>query len=317
VANTGLALHRLGMPVTLVGKIADDHFGQLVRGTFNAMDPGLGDRLIVTPDSSTSYTLVFCLNGQDRMFLHSPGCNHTFTGQEIGDDLLAEHDHLHFGYPPLMARMYERDGTGLAELFQRAKQAGLTTSLDLSLPDADAESGRANWTTILARTLPSVDLFLPSIEELLYMLDRPAFDMLRGAVYSHLPVSLVERLATQCLSMGAKVVGIKVGSRGFFLRTAETLPDMGRGRPDFTQWTGQELWHPCFSVSVVGTTGAGDATIAGFLSAVNRGFGPLAACRYAVAVGANCCEFADATSGVRTWEQTVSRIDSGVCFAKP
>ena len=31
VANTGLALHRLGIPVRLVGKIGDDLFGQVLQ----------------------------------------------------------------------------------------------------------------------------------------------------------------------------------------------------------------------------------------------------------------------------------------------
>ncbi len=46
------------------------------------------------------------------------------------------------------------------------------------------------------------------------------------------------------------------------------------------------MWAPCFDVEVVGTTGSGDATIAGFLSALLRDASPEEAMTMAVAVGA-------------------------------
>jgi sugar/nucleoside kinase (ribokinase family) len=87
---------------------------------------------------------------------------------------------------------------------------------------------------------------------------------------------------------------------------------MGRAVPrDANGWANQEIWAPCFAVSVVGTTGSGDATIAGFLSALLRGFSPDQAVTAAVAVGACNVEAADALSGIRTWEETMERIQSG------
>ena len=41
-------------------------------------------------------------------------------------------------------------------------------------------------------------------------------------------------------------------------------------QPNSTAWANYENWSPCFQVDVVGTTGAGDATIAGFLAALLR-----------------------------------------------
>jgi len=79
---------------------------------------------------------------------------------------------FHFGYPPLMERMYANDGIELATIFQRVKALGLTTSLDLSMPDPSSAAGRANWHAILGATLPYVDVFLPSAEEILLMLRR-------------------------------------------------------------------------------------------------------------------------------------------------
>ena len=61
----------------------------------------------------------------------------------------------------------------------------------------------------------------------------------------------------------------------------------------------------------MGTTGAGDATIAGFLTALLRDVPPERALAIAAAVGACNVEAADAVSGVRSWEETLARIDAG------
>src|SRR3990172_9091313 len=56
-------------------------------------------------------------------------------------DLLAEARLFHFGYPPLMKRMYEARGHELREIFRRAKGTGVTTSLDMALPDPSSPAG--------------------------------------------------------------------------------------------------------------------------------------------------------------------------------
>jgi sugar/nucleoside kinase (ribokinase family) len=241
------------------------------------------------------------------MFLHSPGCNGTFTSADVPDEALSDARLLHFGYPPLMESMYSDDGAELERLFRRAKERGLITSLDMSLPDADAPSGRADWRRILERVLPHVDVFLPSIEELLFMLERQTFEQLRGAIWATLPSGIFERLASPALKMGAKVVGIKAGSRGLFLKTASDVSSLGLG----AEWNERELWAPCFCVEVVGTTGAGDATIGGFLMGLLQGMGPEDALNAGVASGACCCEQPDAVSGIKSWEETRARVEAG------
>jgi sugar/nucleoside kinase (ribokinase family) len=307
VSNTGLALHRLGVPVQLMGKVGDDLFGSNVRALLDQREPGLGGRMRVTPGEFTSYTVVINLSGADRMFLHAPGCNDTFVSADVPDEALRSCRLLHFGYPPLMARMFADSGEQLVNLFSRAKAAGVTTSLDMSLPDADAPSGRAPWREILARVLPLTDVFLPSLEELLYMLDPDAYReaKLAGDLESWSP----EALADESIALGAKVVAVKAGSRGLFVQTATCLAGMGHASG--AEWEGLTHWEPCFQVDVAGTTGAGDATIAGFLMGLLRGFPLVQAAEAAVAVGACCCETPDATSGVRTWDETRSRIEQG------
>ena len=85
-----------------------------------------------------------------------------------------------------------------------------------------------------------------------------------------------------------------------------------RWQPPTWPWRERELWQLAFRPDrVLGTTGAGDATIAGFLAALLRDVSPERALAIAAAVGASNVEAADALSGVQSWEQTLARIDAG------
>lgn len=301
VSNVGRALHTLGLDVRLVGMVGEDPFGRIVRDLLG----DLGDNLSVRKDAPTSYTVVVSMDGTDRMFLHAPGCNDAFGSDDIPESAFEEISMMHFGYPPLMARMYEDGGSELERLLRRAKTRVPLVALDLSLPDPEAPSGKADWPAILRRCLPHVDVFLPSVDELMFCLDRPTFEALHGASLGHLPPAMVERLADKALALGPKAVGIKVGERGFLLKTSPSATGLGEG------WGGVCLWHPCFQVEVAGTTGSGDATVAGFLFGLAQGMTPLEACQAAVAVGAHGVEAPDAVSGIRSWEATRERIDAG------
>src|SRR5229473_571389 len=277
VSNTGLALHKLGVSTRLMGKAGDDLFGQAILRIIESHGPRLAEGMVVVPGEYSSYSIILSSPNTDRMLIHAPGCNATFGADDIRYDALEQVRLFHFGYPPLMERMYADNGAELATIFRRVKAIGITTSLDLSMPDPNSAAGRADWHAILGATLPYVDIFLPSAEEILLMLRRPLFD----------------ELATQ-----AK------GSR--------PLEQMGRCRvAGEAAWSDRELWAPCFAAQVAGTTGSGDATIAGFLAGLLRGMGPEEPMLTACAVGACSVEAVDALSGIRSWPETVERIAAG------
>lgn len=75
--------------------------------------------------------------------------------------------------------------------------------------------------------------------------------------------------------------------------------------------TGVSLFAPCFQTDVVGTTGTGDTTIAGFLAAYLHGETPQQTATIAVAAGACCTESLDATSAIPCLIQLQQRIRSG------
>jgi sugar/nucleoside kinase (ribokinase family) len=311
VSNTGLALNKLGIRTRLIAKVGDDLFGHAIQQIVAACGADLSEGLVVDPATHTSYSLIISPPGVDRLILHHSGANDTFVADDVRYDLVAEARLFHFGYPPAMRSMFENQGAELVQVFRRAKALGVTTCLDMSLPDPSHSSGAADWRAILAQTLPHVDIFLPSIEELLFMLRRDAYERLWRTPAAP---ALLSELSAELLAMGAKIVGIKLGERGLYLRTGAltTLANLGRACPShLAAWAQRELWSPCFRVDVVGTLGSGDATIAGFLSGLLRDLPIETTLTAAVAVGACNVEAADALSGIRSWEETMQRIAGG------
>jgi sugar/nucleoside kinase (ribokinase family) len=272
----------------LVGALGRDLFGQAVLEAFRAHDPALGEHMLVREDAATAYAVVLSPPGMDRMFLAHTGANDAFSPDDLTEAHLAGARLLHVGYPPLLRRTYADGGEGLRDCFRRARRLGLMTSLDLSLPDPGSESGQVDWAAWLATVLPEVDVVLPSLDELTFMLDRAAWTAggLDGAT--------VARLATRLLAMGAGMAVVKLGERGLYVRTAD-----------------RALHVPCFDVEVRGTTGAGDCTVAGFLAGLVRGE-PVEECAVlAVGAGACCVEAVDAFSGLLDLDALQRRIAAG------
>ncbi len=318
VSNTGLNLKRLGIDTRLMGKVGNDLFGRAILDIVRRYGAELAEGMIVIPGETSSYTVVIDPPHIDRMFLHCVGANRTFCARDVRYELVAQARVFHLGYPPYLRQMYADGGRELAETFRQVKALGTTTSLDMAMPDPAGPSGQVDWTAIMRQVMPYVDLFMPSAEEWLFMTRRARFDELSARVgaagmLAALTVQDIRDLAQRALDMGARVVVLKLGERGLYLRSAQDLGDLGRAAPtDLDAWRGRELWAPCFIPDrLVGTTGAGDATIAGFLAALLHDATPERALIIATAVGACNVEAADALSGVRSWEETIARINAG------
>jgi len=316
VSNTGLALHRLGIPVRLMGKIGQDLFGEAILAVFRSHSPTLADGMLVSPEEASSYTLVINPPGVDRIFIHCPGANDTFGAADIPLEEVRPARIFHFGYPTLMQRMHLDGGSELVQLMASVKAAGVVTSLDMSQPDPASSAGRADWEAILTRTLPHVDIFAPNLDETLYMLDRPRYLELTAAGSTHLPDGeLLHAVADRLLGMGAAIVALKLGDRGLYLRTSADSRRLatltGLLPADLTGWAGREMYTPCFRVKVAGTTGAGDCAYAGLLAGLLYGQSIEAVLLSAAASGACSVERADATSGVPHWDVMQARLRSG------
>ncbi|MCR4591471.1 MAG: carbohydrate kinase family protein [Lachnospiraceae bacterium] len=319
VANTGLAMKLLGADVSLAGKIGDDSFGSMIESIVSVYGAEKG--LIKKKGESTSYSIVLAIPGVDRIFLHNPGANDTFTADDIPADLLNDAALFHFGYPPIMKKMYENDGEELARVMKLARDAGAATSLDLSAVDPDSEAGKADWKKILSKVLPLTDIFVPSIEELAFMLDRDMYMRVseRAGNKDFTSALSLDKdiipLAEQCLNMGTGIILIKCGAPGMYYHTAgeERIKKIsGRAGLDAAGWAGKSGFEKSFKPErILSGTGAGDTSAAAFLTSLLNGC-PVEKCAvYAAATGACCVTGYDALSGLKSFDEIDKMISSG------
>jgi sugar/nucleoside kinase (ribokinase family) len=319
VANTGLAMSMFGADVQLMGKIGNDEFGEIVARFVKSR--GVSEELIVSKTSHTSYSVVLALPGHDRIFLHYPGANDTFAFDDLDMNAIKQAALFHFGYPPLMRCMYLNNGRDLTKIFQAVSNAGVVTSLDLAAVDPNSPSGQVDWEPILRKTLPYVDIFVPSVEELLFMLDRTKFEHLTKVADGKDLTAMVnlERdvkpLAEKALQMGTKIALIKCGEPGVYFKTTdrEKLARM-ESQLGFSLkgWSNRDGFEKSYLPErVVSGTGAGDVTIAAFLTALLSEY-PLETClQYATAAGACCVEAHDSLSGLKSFQEIQKKIDAG------
>lgn len=313
VANTGQALRIFGEEVVLMGKIGADPFGHILNSILCRHGDHSG--LIVDAQESTAYSVVVSPKGIDRFFIHHPGANDSFTLSDLDMDQIAASSIFHFGYPPLMKALWQNGGVGLVSLFDAVDSLGVVTSLDMCSLDPATEAGCLDWEDILKRTLAHVDFFVPSIEELAYMLNRPLYNRLTESEDSMSELSLsvdIQNLADKACSLGASNILIKCGAAGFYYRFSSMQKVAGKMGKDFSLWSGRCGFEKSYLPDqYVSGTGAGDTTIAAFLACCNRGYSLERTLSLASAAGALCVSSADALGSLTSLEDMEARIASG------
>jgi sugar/nucleoside kinase (ribokinase family) len=115
---------------------------------------------------------------------------------------------------------------------------------------------------------------------------------------------MLDALTEAVLGYGVKVLLVKLGHRGIYLRTGESgvWRRGGRGLEDVDPaWHDRALWAPAFEAGTGAVTGAGDAANAGFLAGPLGGAAPETALRVAAAAGAVSDE-------LPAWDELLARI---------
>ena len=179
------------------------------------MDPALANGMIVAPGETTSYSVVISPPGSDRIFLHCPGANDTFSAADLLAQSLRARAILHFGYPPLMRGMYRDGGADLAAIMQ---ESAASRPLHLAGYGAARSGVRGGAGGLARRAATGFALrrrsSCPASRRSLFMLNRAHYDELRArhgvaGVIEGVDSALLTRLAGELLSLGARIVGLK------------------------------------------------------------------------------------------------------------
>lgn len=318
VSNTGIAMKLLGADISLLTKTGTDTFGKVLKDIYAGF--GVADSVISVEGERTSYTTVIAMPGIDRILLHDPGCNNTFSLEDVKRADLTGVSLFHFGYPPIMERMYLNDGAELVEMLKYVKSQGVAVSMDMAMVDPASKAGQADWLKILTEALPHVDFFVPSVEEICFMLDRPRYEewskrAAGGELVNILRKEDIAPLAEKCMELGTRVLLLKCGAPGLYYKTGsavmmEKLHELtGINASDWTDREGFE--NSYLPEKVLSGTGAGDTTIAAFLTAMLEGYSFERCIQLAAAEGASCVEAYGALEGIRSLEELERRIDNG------
>ncbi|MBM4034434.1 MAG: sugar kinase [Planctomycetes bacterium] len=191
-ANAAIAMAKLGLKASVVGKVGRDVFGSFVTDTLrgHGIDPG---GVVVDPAASTSFTFVIVGSDGQRRFLHTMGANATLCERDIDLDIVKRAKILHVAGTMVMPTL---DGEQTAHVLQAARAAGVTTCMDTVFNNRVAD-----YSPVIGPCLPHLDMFLPSIEE-----------AERVAGTSD-PKEIVRRLHGR----GVGVVAVKLGPKGSYV----------------------------------------------------------------------------------------------------
>ncbi|QNF33515.1 carbohydrate kinase family protein [Adhaeribacter swui] len=219
-------LSAFGTKVTFTGKVGNDNYGDFIVAALKARRVDVNN-IVRTGKPDTGVTIVLNYD-EDRAMVTYQGAMAAFNLGDIPDNVLEQARHLHLSSVFLQESL-KKD---IVLLFKKAKQLGLTTSLD---PQWDpAEKWDIDWEKLLGY----VDIFMPNQAEL-------------NAITNTTTIPA----AIDVLKDFSNILVVKNGREGAILWTDNNLIH----QPAF------------FNNSVVDSIGAGDSFNAGFIHAFLQG----------------------------------------------
>ena len=271
--STATDLAKIGIKTAVIGKVGNDGFGDFMVNSLTRN--GVDCAGVVRDDEvATSATMVMVHADGERSFIHYIGANASLTEKDVDFDVVKSSKILHVAGAFLMPGI---DGEPTARVLKRAKELGVTTTLDT------AWDSRGNWMKLLEPCLQYVDYAVPSIEEA---------QMVTG---KHDPVDVAKVL----MDKGVGTVALKMGSKGCYIKSKDV-----------------ELSIPIYRVDTVDALGAGDAFAAGFLAGLVNEWDLEKTGKFANATGAFCVTALGATTGIKdqtTIEAFIAMQESDSC----
>lgn len=172
---------KLGLRVAILGRVGDDAPGQLIIDELAAA--GVDTRYMSVHSQLRTGLTVHLVQGRDRAMLTHLGALNALTRADISDQLLASARHLHYGSLYLQSGLLPE----WVDILRRAKQLGLTTSLDTNWDPNEV------WDVDLASGLRYVDVLLPNEQEALHLSGRADFAAAVAWLRAQAPLLVIKR----------------------------------------------------------------------------------------------------------------------------
>jgi sugar/nucleoside kinase (ribokinase family) len=175
----------LGAKVAFVGEVGDDNFGKLVLNSLQQKNVDT-DYIKISQVAKTGASII--LNYQeDRAIVTHPGAMEDLICADVSEEMLKSAKHLH------VSSVFLQPGIKkcLTNLFKRAKDFGITTSLDIQWDPQE------KWDIDIEKLLPLVDVFLPNKQEILAITKEDNIEK-----------------AIDKLSQYANIIALKMGNKG-------------------------------------------------------------------------------------------------------
>ncbi len=183
---------RLGLRVAFVGVVGDDMFGRFMLEAM--VERGLDTSACLVDQEVQTGVSVILSRPDDRAILTCAGSIPILRIDQIDETLLQRARHLHVGSYFLLDRLRP----DLPDLFARARQEGLTTSLDTNWDP------RGTWK--VAEMLPHCDVFLPNAAEARLITGEEDFDSALETLAAKIPTLAVKLGAAGGLAREGKNV---------------------------------------------------------------------------------------------------------------
>jgi 2-dehydro-3-deoxygluconokinase len=262
-SNVAIGLARLGFAVEWVGRLGGDPAGEAVLRALRA--DGVGTRWVVRDPAAPTGLLLRDSHPArpiDVQYYRAGSAASRLRPDELGPELLRGAKTLHL--TGITAMLSDTAHAAVLRLFDLAAELGVLVSFDPNIRYKLA--GPQTWREVVGPLLRRADLLFTGADELAVLTGRPA-----------------EEAAAKLHADGVDTVVVKHADKSASALVA--------GRH----------WHrPAFTVPVVDPVGAGDAFVAGYLSAWLRGADPDEALLRAAAVAALVVQSATDNDGLPT-----------------
>lgn len=262
--GVAIGLSRLGIPVSIVGRIADDLNGRYILQECNKNGVDTSN-VVYDNEYATAASFALIDERGERHYLSERSIFDRLLGEDVPDRAIENADMVYVGSAMAMAKM---DAGGTADLFERAHRLGKLTVMDAAIVDAKRVD---DWLSYLKPVFVHTDVFFPSLEEAAVLTKEQE------------PEKIMECFR----GFGMKLFGIKLGANGCFVT-------------DFRE----QKYLPCVQgIPVVDTSGAGDSFMAGLLCGLAHGWNAFDSAAFASCVAAKKISAGGGTSGVPGFDE--------------